>query len=346
MNTIHTGAGKPLARLLMLLTLTLPMSAFAVQEIVVTDQDAELRQELPASNFGTGLVLDVRVQKAADNLKNQRAVVGFDFTGGDFLGCTVDSAAFEMFNQTNHTDRTLDVHPLTGAWAENTVSWTIAGGLTAGALQDSTAVTAVGTASWDVSPALVQTAIDNSARLTLRVKDNAEAYSSDGNINVFNQFTSREGAAAITAPVGSFAPRLVLEMTCDECETWEGETAWADGDPYVNPGNWATYTAYAADNTVTLYAGQTFEAGTVNFSGEDSGFIVITITLNAGYRFVDAANNVKVENYDVAPSGNPAPGQFSDKDYADPDSNTFEIVVPVNDFYGVHVDVERCADAE
>jgi hypothetical protein len=330
-----------------MLILLLPLPAAAVQEIVYADKDAQVRQNQAVANFGAELVNDVRSQRSAANLQNRRSMVGFDFTGGDYLGCSVDSATFEMYLEDTTSSRTHVVHPLTGAWGEHTVSWNIASGLVAGAQASSAAIvsgSAPTTTSWTGLASLIQAAVDGQTELTLRVSDSSEQ-TTTGNpgINHAAQYTSREGAAE-EEPAGEFGPRLVLELSCDECETWVGETAWADGSRYQDPGNWATYTAYSADSTVTLYAGQTHAAGTVHFSSPDNGEVTITITLNAGFMFADQAENVKVENYADAPSGNPNPGDFNDKDFADPLEGTFEIVVPLNDFYGVHVDVDRCAD--
>ncbi len=135
----------------------------------------------------------------------------------------------------------------------------------------------------------------------------------------------------------------ILGPVCEEVEfCWEGETAWADGERYVEQGNWATYTPYVPDSTVTLYAGQTMDAGTVYFSEAVDGWVTITITLNYGWRFADVAENVKIQDYEFAPSGNPSPGQFDHKGYAT--ESPFVIVVPENNFYGVHVDVEQQVD--
>lgn len=133
---------------------------------------------------------------------------------------------------------------------------------------------------------------------------------------------------------------------------YEDETAWASGYRYVTRGNWATYTSYSGvekTKTVTLYAGQTMAAGTVSFSAPSAGVVTITITLNAGWRFAlepvgdtegEYDNNVKVQDYATAPTGsNPAPGLFAWKKVATESPATIE--VPVNNFYGVHVDVER-----
>jgi hypothetical protein len=127
-------------------------------------------------------------------------------------------------------------------------------------------------------------------------------------------------------------------VECAECE-WVGETAWAAGTRYVEQGNWATYTAYQENSMVILFAGQNMGAGTVQFSGVHGGYVTITITLFPGWRFKDVAENVKIQDYDTPPSGNPSPGQFDWKNTAT--ASPFEIEVEVNNFYGVHVDVER-----
>jgi len=126
-------------------------------------------------------------------------------------------------------------------------------------------------------------------------------------------------------------------------ECWENETAWADGPRYTDQGNWATYTPYVSGSTVILYAGQTMNAGTVQFSEVSAdGKVTVTITLNPGWRFAPVDENVKIQDYSSPPpSENPIPGQFKWKGTADSGSNTFSIVVPASNFYGVHVDVER-----
>lgn len=121
----------------------------------------------------------------------------------------------------------------------------------------------------------------------------------------------------------------------------EEETAWAAGTRYVKKGNWATFTPYSgAPKTVKLLAGQTREAGIVDFSAPVNGWVTITISLNGGWFFQDVSENVKIQDYKFAPSGNPAPGLFAHKGTSN--STTFSIQVPVNNFYGVHADVKFC----
>jgi hypothetical protein len=122
---------------------------------------------------------------------------------------------------------------------------------------------------------------------------------------------------------------------------FEGETAWAaNGNKpgelrYNQRGNWATYVKYdGLEKTTTLFAGQNIDVGTVTFSAPDNGYVSITVNLKDGWEFEDVAEYLKVQDYAAAPSGNPAPGQF---DHKISDGNT--IIVPQNNFYGVHVNV-------
>ncbi len=144
-----------------------------------------------------------------------------------------------------------------------------------------------------------------------------------------------------------------LAYTIQECEDdntgngecYEEETAWADGERYENQGSWATYTPYVAGSTVTLYAGQTLEAGTVSFSGLDvDGTITITITLANGWSFQPVSENLKIQDYAFAPSGNPGIGNFDYKFTAN--TAVYEAVVPANNFYGVHLDVQALVDCD
>jgi hypothetical protein len=135
-------------------------------------------------------------------------------------------------------------------------------------------------------------------------------------------------------------------LTCDE-------TAWAaNGDTpgelrYVNQGNWATYVEYhGVEKTVTLFAGQNINIGTVTFSAPSNGKVTITIDLNdAGDFYEETDHNVKIQDYSVAPSGNPAPGQFDHKGLGT--GKSFSIEVPENNYYGVHVDsLAECEEDE
>jgi hypothetical protein len=139
---------------------------------------------------------------------------------------------------------------------------------------------------------------------------------------------------------GSSTHTTPVHVPCDE-KCYADETAWAAGTRYVSRGNWATFTPYVADSTVTLYAGQTYVAGTVHFGPVVGGNVTITITLNPGFQFdPDTNESVKIQGYATAPTGiSPNPGGFANK--GDAETSPFVIVVPAANYYGVHVDVER-----
>lgn len=131
-----------------------------------------------------------------------------------------------------------------------------------------------------------------------------------------------------------------------QCLIFQGETAWAaNGNTpgqlrYTSKGNWATYVKYEnVAKCTTLFAGQTLNAGTVCFSAPASGQVTITVTLSGPWEFEDVAENLKVQGYSSAPKGNPEPGLFANKKTCDAALSTCSITVPVNKFYGVHVNV-------
>jgi hypothetical protein len=124
---------------------------------------------------------------------------------------------------------------------------------------------------------------------------------------------------------------------------WVGETAWVAGSRYVSKGNWATYSQYASDKSLTLYAGQTKKAGEVHFSTIDlNGNVTITIELNEGWRLeMDEAGSiveeaVKILGYTNTPAAkNPSPGQFNTYKGTD-----LEITIPAFKYFGIHLNVE------
>ena len=134
-----------------------------------------------------------------------------------------------------------------------------------------------------------------------------------------------------------------------ECVEFAGETAWAANANtpleyrFQDPGNWATYVDFVgfevSGKTTTLFAGQTIDVGTVRFSPVADGYVTITLSLSGDWEFADAAENLAVQDYDSAPSGNPAPGLFDHKMDCDAALSTCTIVVPANGYYGVHANV-------
>jgi hypothetical protein len=168
------------------------------------------------------------------------------------------------------------------------------------------------------------------------------------NVNKVKEIVSRVRSEVTNFDYGPNKQFIVFARTEDSQQnggitTCSEETAWADGNRFnINGGNWATYTQYSGSKkTVTLFAGQTQDIGTVTFEPEN-GSVKITISLNEYGEFQDVEENVKIQDYSTAPSGNPQIGQFDHKFDADADGKTFSTTLPVNNYYAVHVDAKGC----
>lgn len=141
------------------------------------------------------------------------------------------------------------------------------------------------------------------------------------------------------------------ETPCDtDDETcYEEETGWVKGKRYVQQGNWAMYTRYAGyPITKPIIGGKTMVAGSAYLAPSATpGMVDITLTLAPGWIFYYDGNdpmedeNVKVQDYATPPSGNPAPGQFDYKESAPVGGTYYVITVPLNNFYGIHLDLAR-----
>ena len=135
-------------------------------------------------------------------------------------------------------------------------------------------------------------------------------------------------------------PKFMFSLPCPLKKALcygDAETAWASGARYVTRGNWATYTAYQV-GTVNLYAGQNKFAGTATFSAAVNGKVTITLALNDDWALQDVSNPIKIQNYSVAPTGNPSPGRFAFK------GSSLTVIVPLDKFYGIHLDVKQAID--
>lgn len=155
-------------------------------------------------------------------------------------------------------------------------------------------------------------------------------------------------ASTKSGPIANNGYACILGPICADppAETcWTGETAWAAGSRYTPRGNWATYTPYLGGGSVTLFAGRTIVAGAVHFAAPIDGTVEIRIELAEGFRFNPFRDdNVMIQGYATAPSGNPAPGLFSHRGFGE--GRIFSMVVPLNAFYGIHIDLEREIDCE
>lgn len=116
---------------------------------------------------------------------------------------------------------------------------------------------------------------------------------------------------------------------------YEEDSAWGAGTRYVTRGNWATYTAYQANSSVNIYAGQSKFAGTATMSAVSNGKVTISISLNPGWSLQQVSNPVKIQGYNSAPSGNPSPGRFGSK------GSSLTVTVDAASFYGIHLDVRK-----
>jgi len=181
---------------------------------------------------------------------------------------------------------------------------------------------------------------------------NANVYTYTDFDRLFNKDDGTYGDSGLTAPINPKTKKPFDLSNLTFCYSNENqicygeETAWAAGERYEDRGNWATYTPFdGVKIEKILYAGQTIDIGTVTFSPEGDQ-VRITINLKDA-KFQDVAENVKIQGYAVAPSGNPAPGGFTThKGTADEDDTSYSIVVDKFDYYGVHVDSAPIGDCD
>jgi hypothetical protein len=132
-----------------------------------------------------------------------------------------------------------------------------------------------------------------------------------------------------------------LRDICEEEEcNGPTETAWAAGPRYTPKGNWATYTPYVANTTVTLYAGQTINIGTVHLGPVVNGMVTMHFELFNAWQFEAVSESLKIQGYATPPSGNPAPGKFANKFNAT--GSVYDVTVPAANYYGIHLDVQHC----
>lgn len=134
-------------------------------------------------------------------------------------------------------------------------------------------------------------------------------------------------------------PNFMFSLPCPlkVAQCFQDESAWSTGPRYVVRGNWATYTAYQV-GTVNVYAGMNQFAGTATFSATVNGKVTIAVSLADGWSLQDVSNPVKIQNYAIAPTGNPSPGRFAFK------GSSLTVEVPLDKFYGIHLDVKQAVD--
>jgi hypothetical protein len=132
------------------------------------------------------------------------------------------------------------------------------------------------------------------------------------------------------------------------------ETAWVEGYRYVFIGNWATYTyclkLKELPVCLAIYAGKKMFAGQVCFSAIDGDPNHLKLRIDLNYpcwRFQDVTETIKIQGYDIPPSGNPAPGLFTTyKGNGELIDGDYYITVPIFEYYGIHLDVQNCCVEE
>lgn len=162
------------------------------------------------------------------------------------------------------------------------------------------------------------------------------------------EYASALGDTELVAPEGKQVSHVSFCWNISEM-CYEEETAWAEGDRYVKRGNWAMYVDYyGEEKTVRIIADYSnyVDIGTATFSAPDEdGMVTITINLTGGAIFYYDLNdpyyddNLKIQDYDAAPKKTPRPGRFAWKWQIPTGATTATVTVPLNNFYGVHMDV-------
>lgn len=132
----------------------------------------------------------------------------------------------------------------------------------------------------------------------------------------------------------------VVQPPVEQC--FQTETAWVAGIRYTSRGSWATYTTYSP-GVVQIFAGQTIPVGTATFSSVNpNNTVTISIALANGWVLNGETNeSVKIQGYNVAPSGNPSPGTFTTYK-----GNSLTVTVPAYTYYGIHLDVALPIDCD
>lgn len=131
------------------------------------------------------------------------------------------------------------------------------------------------------------------------------------------------------------------------------ETAWAfDSYDHEYGGNWAKYIQYDGEPlTVMLLAGQKETPMRVSLTPAEEGKVRMVFTEIYGIapendgkwvlQEYDKEGNwipdaIKIQGYDTAPSGNPAPGQFNTYK-----GRELDIIVDAANYYGIHLNVAK-----
>ncbi len=172
----------------------------------------------------------------------------------------------------------------------------------------------------------------------LCIAAHAEVVKVDGSGNVIQSETGWGKGSDIGGKSWAMKFEYIVEKCNPQKEVcYQEETAWANGTRFVKKGNWATYTTYNENGkTETIYAGQNVPVGTAIFSAATNGNVEVLINLVNGWQLQEGTETVKIQGYDTAPSGNPAPGLF--ETYK---GTELTLTLKQYNYYGIHLDVRK-----
>ncbi len=164
--------------------------------IAAPTADAQVDQKKPGTNYGASTAVTVK----SKNNQAMRGLVQFDVSS-IAAGSTVNSASLTLCSTAVAGGRSYDVHMVTAAWAEGTVTWTNQPGVAASPTTSATTPGSPGCMSWTVT-ADVQAWVDGTANNGWRVSDSVETN------NATTNFRSREDTS-----VPSEQPDLTVNFT-------------------------------------------------------------------------------------------------------------------------------------
>lgn len=292
------------------------------------DSDHNISGEINIENTGT---LDATITSVDDVLAGAAIDVDcgvtfpYTFPAGATLTCTYDEDGYvEGFNEASVTTErdTYNADPVEIVWGDPTTEFN--------------------------ETVTIEDSIEGSLGTVTAPNGDTFTYSKDYAWADYGQENCGDHVYNNTATIVETGQSASATLKVNvQCLIFQGETAWAangntPGELRYNSrsANWATYVQYLnVAKCTTLFAGQTIDVGEVCFSAPVSGSVTITVTLDSPWEFEDVAENLKVQDYAKAPSGNPSPGLFAYKTTCDSAFSTCSITVPVNKFYGVHVSV-------
>ena len=161
--------------------------------------------------------------------------------------------------------------------------------------------------------------------------------------------------ATLTGPSTNLSASASVNVTCQV--KYSTGTATGYGTQYPNTNNWFMYSPYTTAK-VDLVSGRNLQdAGDIYMSRSGSGTnarTTIRIVLNSGWSFANAAESVKIQPFNTAPTTYVQPGHFIYK-FTAPNitnnaattvqfsGNTVIVTMPGTSatFYGIHVDVRQ-----